>query len=512
MNRDKFSFYVQRNNNLFDGNVLTLCYKADEEEIVKYGLTSPNIVLFIKNNKMDKMFLEKDCDYFYEIKKAFNDKKILLRVQSECFLGVYGDSHCDCETQRINSIKLISKFGGIFIHLPQEAQGWGLHYKLKELEIQVSGRTPNGEYVGKKDRDTAQKILLDTQEFLDNRKYEIIYHILCELGINKKTFLLITDSDKKIDAFNKVGIKAIKYSEYKQNEINSDNLSEYLVKVYNLSHNYDDDIIDNIINVISNRSYNERTLLTFINIIDKIKNDPKYSLNENVKKKFLHLYEDIICGEEKRYIIGDEKFVKVQNNFSCKVDSSIFKTLCKIYGNKIFDRVSLEKLYYFTNVKTGDNIRVRTSKILDNIEDICCMFKGQFHVEQSIYLDDKRKVIQKEISTSSLRAYFENSDLVYQKRVEMVTIISEGVIPGLNIYIKRIPNIENRVMDVFGKSENIRNLINSIININNQSLLNVVNDTKLSEQEFSQYNLRFADLNSIIEEELNMYTLIKESE
>lgn len=140
------------------------------------------------------------------------------------------------------------------------------------------------------------------------------------------------------------------------------------------------------------------------------------------------------------------------------------------------------------------------------------MFKGQFHVEQSIYLDDKRKVIQKEISTSSLRAYFENSDLVYQKRVEMVTIISEGVIPGLNIYIKRIPNIENRVMDVFGKSENIRNLINSIININNQSLLNVVNDTKLSEQEFSQYNLRFADLNSIIEEELNMYTLIKESE
>ena len=41
------------------------------------------------------------------IKKMFKDKKIILRIQSECFLGMYGDSHCDCESQRINSIKII---------------------------------------------------------------------------------------------------------------------------------------------------------------------------------------------------------------------------------------------------------------------------------------------------------------------------------------------------------------------------------------------------------------------
>ena len=93
----------------------------------------------------------------------------------------------------------------------------------------------------------------------------------------------------------------------------------------------------------------------------------------------------------------------------------------------------------------------------------------------------------------------------------MVTIISEGVIPGLNIYIKRIPNIENRVIDIFGKSENIRNLINMIVECNNRTLLNVINDMALSEQNFSQYNLRFADLNSVIEEEMDMYALTKES-
>ena len=48
------------------------------------------------------------------------------------------------------SIKLISENGGIYVHLPQEAQGWGLFYKLKELELQVSGRTEKGKFIGKK--------------------------------------------------------------------------------------------------------------------------------------------------------------------------------------------------------------------------------------------------------------------------------------------------------------------------------------------------------------------------
>ena len=266
------------------------------------------------------------------------------------------------------------------------------------------------------------------------------------------------------------------------------------------------------IKIIEERKYNERTLLTFVNIIDKIKNDSTYQLDERTKSKFLSLYENIICGEEKRYIIGDEKYVKIQNNFSCKVNSSIFKTLCKIYGKNIFDRISLEKIYYFQNIETGESVRVRSSKILDNIEDLCCMFNGQLHIEQSTYCEKKRKVVQKEISASSLRAYFENPDYIYQKRVEMVTTISESVIPDLNIYIKRIPNIENRVMDIFGKSQNIRNLINMIVECNNRSLLNIISDKNLSEQNFSQYNLRFSDLNSVIDEELAMYTLTKESE
>ena len=56
----------------------------------------------------------------------FAGKKIVLRIQSECFLGMYGDSHCDCESQRIDAIKLISQEGGIFVHLPQEKHRVGV--------------------------------------------------------------------------------------------------------------------------------------------------------------------------------------------------------------------------------------------------------------------------------------------------------------------------------------------------------------------------------------------------
>ena len=72
--------------------------------------------------------------------------------------------------------------------------------------------------------------------------------------------------------------------------------------------------------------------------------------------------------------------------------------------------------------------------------------------------------------------------------------------------------MENRVMDIYGKKEDIKLLINKISELNSGTLLNVVNDKDLSEQNFSKYNLRFADLNSVVDEELNMYRLTKESE
>lgn len=508
---NKFSFYLQKNNKMFDGSLLTICYKADKKEIEKYGLTSENIVLFLKSKKLDNIIDKQDYDYFKNCEKLL-DKNLILRIQCECFLGMYGDSHCDCEEQRQKAINIIKKEGGILLHLPQEAQGWGLFYKLKELELQVSGRKENGEYIGKKNRDEAQKILINLHKFRDNRSYEIIDIIFKQLKIRDKNIVLITDSSSKIESMRNMGYKVEKYDDYKEKNIDKDNVSEYLIKVLNNTHNFDDKTIYKMIDVIAERKYNERTLSIFIELIDKIKNEKQYSLPKKYKDAFLELYSEIICGEEKRYIIGDENHIKVQNNFSCRVDSSIFKILTMIYGKGIFDRISLEKIYYFKGKKDDTSVRFRTSKLLDSVEDKCPMFKGQMHVNQSIYDYVNKKVVQKEVSTSTLRSYFENPEYEYVKRIEMITIISENILDKLNIFIKRVPKSDSRIIDIFGDSNNIRELIEKIVSLNSSTLLSSINDNDLSEQNFSEHNLRFADLNSIIEEEMNMYQLTKEED
>lgn len=77
------------------------------------------------------------------------------------------------------------------------------------------------------------------------------------------------------------------------------------------------------------------------------------------------------------------------------------------------------------------------------------------HAEQRVFNDEKTQIIQDEISMSKLKSLFENDNYDYVKRVEMVTMISEKQIPGINIYIKKLPNIQNRIMDVYGKKEEL---------------------------------------------------------
>ena len=123
--KDRISFYLQKNNHIFGDCVLSVCYNATQEEIKEYGLTGENILLLIKNSQLKSFLDKKNINYYKELSKIFSNKNIFLRIQCECLLGMYGDSHCDCEDQRMQSMKLISENDGIYVHLPQEAQGWG---------------------------------------------------------------------------------------------------------------------------------------------------------------------------------------------------------------------------------------------------------------------------------------------------------------------------------------------------------------------------------------------------
>lgn len=504
--KEKLYYYFQRNNILFNSDIISICYEADVEEVKKYNLTSSNILIFIKHNKINYETCSKRKNYINIIKKAFENENIFLRIQCECMLGVFGDSHCDCENQRIDSIKKISDNNGIFIFLPQEAQGWGLTYKFKELELQVSGKMQSGENIGIKNRDEAQEIILGNQKFKDNRSYEIVYNLLKMLGVDKNKFVLISDNYKKIETLSSYGLDIINYSEYEK-DINSDNLSEYLIKIYNNTHDYSDKIIDEILNKILKRQYNERTLSTLVKIVNRIKNDKSYSLNPKIKKKILDTYNDIICGEEKKYIIGEENKIKSQNNFCCKVSTSIFKVIKNIYQKNIFERISLERIYYFQNKNNSELIKIRTSEILEIRDENVLFFVGQHHAEERDYTNNNT-VIQNEITISKLNSYFENPNYDYVKTVEMITTISENDIPGVKIFIKRIPSIENRIMDIFGKKEDIKKFIDNVMKYGNNILLNCISNSEYEDENFTPYNLRFANLKGIIEEELKIYELM----
>lgn len=104
---------------------------------------------------------------------------------------------------------------------------------------------------------------------------------------------------------------------------------------------------------------------------------------------------------------------------------------------------------------------------------------------------------------------FENSDYEYVKYQEMITFISENEITGVNVYIKRIPNRQNYVMDVYGKRELIHKFIEKLTKQKTLALLSLVNNIKLEDDNYSDYNLRFSDLDLVINDELDNFKKMK---
>lgn len=505
---DKISWYFEQKNTLLGDNTLAICYKADEKEIKYNCLTNNYILILIKNSEFNKYISSKNFDLNKCLQNSFKGKSIFMRIQCECLLGIYGDSHCDCEQQKNEALKIIKEKEGIYIHLPQEAQGYGLHYKLKELELQVNGRDALGKFIGCKDRNEAQKIILRKEKFEDKRSYEIIIDILKKLSLFENEFVLITDSKKKINELKELGLNVEAYNDYIDKHVDLENASEYLVKILEGTCIYSKEILKEIMDLIRSRKYNERTINTFLKIIEKVDTDNIEYLDEESKKMFLDTYNDIICGIEKVYTFNDSNITKVQNKFSCKVNNRIFGILKLVFNDNIFNRISVETSYFFRNIKEGYSVRVRHSRVLGVKDGKSLFLKGQEYLQQTIFLNDKTKLVENEITKSKLKVYFENKDFLYNKKMDMITFISEGELDGVNVYIKRIPNIENHIMDVYGKKEEILKFINDITTISDKTMLSMISNIQLEDEDLFDTNLSFADEKTAIEEELAIFELL----
>lgn len=263
-------------NNKYLNDCIAIVTKLSSEELPN-EFTRPEIITFIKTspdiyNKIITINDIRRMDDFFE------DKIPLLRIGSECMFGMFGDKHCDCEAERITVLKMIGEQSGIYIHLPQEAQGQGLFYKAQELNIQVSGYLQNGSFVGQKSQAEAAK-LLTGNEVIDTRGFGLIFSLLKEFGLDKYQYKLISKNPNKIKECKKSNIKLagnVDVVSYMTNE----NIGEFLAKWLYKSHELTTDQCKQIIELLNSKEPIPMRAVSLLNEASfQLETDPQNIIN-----------------------------------------------------------------------------------------------------------------------------------------------------------------------------------------------------------------------------------------
>lgn len=156
------------------------------------------------------------------VKRPFKESIPYLRIHSECATGdIFHSLRCDCGEQLENSLKIISKKGGVLIYLRQEGRGIGLNNKVKAYKLQDEGY------------DTVEANLkLGFKD--DERDYFAAYLILKALKINEVKIL--TNNPKKYEDLKRYGIK-IKEIVNIYGKVNKYNKKYLFTKAKKMKHN-----------------------------------------------------------------------------------------------------------------------------------------------------------------------------------------------------------------------------------------------------------------------------------
>jgi len=171
----------------------------------------------------------------------------------------------------------------------------------------------------------------------------------------------------------------------------------------------------------------------------------------------------------------------------------------------VYSATVSEQKYRYNMTAKGPNIKLDANyRLVEYIEN-------GIKKESSLFLNGKTKLIENEITKSNLRVYFENKEFIYIKKIDMITFISENELDGVNVYIKRMPNIENHIMDVYGKKESILKFIKKITNVSDKTMLSMISNIQLEEDDYD-YNLSFADEKAAIDEEIAIFNLLNEED
>lgn len=241
--KKEFSIYKMENNKYMGNCICVECKLAEVPE----GFTGNDITILIKAD--DDVWERSNTLEELTSSDIFGANIPYLRFGSECMLGVMGDSHCNCEEERIEALTKIGKNRGVYFHMPQEAQGMGLFYKAKELHLQVHGYMPNGKFVGCKSQAEAAR-LLTGNKIIDSREYDIISEIMKDLGLDKYSYVFMSRNPNKVKSLKNAGIEVVKMYDI-NTHMDANNLGEYLTKWIDKGYCFTEDEVTQLIDIIS---------------------------------------------------------------------------------------------------------------------------------------------------------------------------------------------------------------------------------------------------------------------
>lgn len=470
--KSKFAIYHMQKNT-YIGDCLCIVYNPSAKEIYTDALQTPHILILIKS-KQDLSSINTVQDFKHHQIFSLN-LPILLRISSECLFGIFGDSHCDCESQRISSLREINTIGqGIYIHLPQEGQGNGLFYKTQELELQVNGINPEGKYIKEKNIKDASKYLLSNQP-LDKRNYESLKFIFTKLKLNKYKYDLISDNHIKSNFLkNKLGLKL--NSLYNASRIISiENAGEYLSKLYMKDFEISDVELKDIYFVLFSAKELPSRIISLLKYIEEdISHGKKFRANNALLKKIISL----CFVKQQRKQVQDLKMFKDTESYT-EYQSEIAitkKELSLLFKKRLLindELLHYEENYFYDLVyfkgTPARSLKIRKSFRLtdrDHPQAIKLIYKipisDKIYTIKSIFIPHEDIANLMELSLHDYEIHFLP---VFTHNLSIST-------PNITVLLKRYSK-NLRTLSLMGSQKNVRNLIK---NINKTFTINEIDD------------------------------------